>query len=323
MAEAGKDKDFIVVPSDNDGDDWPDPGPQNPEEAEAYTDKIVSIFDTFGDLIHADNKNALPKMKLMAKHWASMEPADHEVVIRSIIDPGCLHLQQHLTREGPEAIDPVEDIPEPWTFICHLPKKQHRKEEKELIVEIFDHTLEALAHLLTVAAHFSLLTKIIDRETYHTVMNAAIQPLVKLSLPEKFLNLVASPVPQTTEEQRMEKVENTIFPRHDAACMQHKPKNGPTHILAAVVWLKLKRKFFNQGTVKEASELFKVRAKQLSRVITGKKYLGGGQKKGPKEHSKKGKSTRSHMAVKEPEEEEKGEEEKDAPPTKKAHLSKQ
>ena len=44
MAEAEKDKDVIVVPDDDDGNDWPDPGPQNLEEAEAYTDKIVSIF---------------------------------------------------------------------------------------------------------------------------------------------------------------------------------------------------------------------------------------------------------------------------------------
>ena len=179
MAEAEKDKDVIVVPNDDDGNDWPDPGPQNAEKSEAYADKIVSIFNTFRDLIHADNKDTLPKMiqnikKLMAKHWASMEPADPEVIIRSIIDPGCLHLWQHLTREGPEAIDPVEDVPEPWTFIHQLPKKQQRKEEKEMIVEIFDHTLEALAHLSTVATHFSSLAKIMDRETFHTVLDVAI-----------------------------------------------------------------------------------------------------------------------------------------------------
>ena len=97
MAEAEKDEYIIVVPSDDDGNDWPDPGPQNLEEAVAYTDKIVGIFNTFGDLIHTDNKDTLPKMiqnlrKLMVKHWASMELADPEVVIRLIIDPGCLHL---------------------------------------------------------------------------------------------------------------------------------------------------------------------------------------------------------------------------------------
>ena len=97
---------------------------------------------------------------------------------------------------------------------------------------------------------------------------------------------------------------------------------GQQAILAAAVWLKLKRKFFNQGTAKEVCELFNVRAKQLSWVVMGRKYLGGTQKKRPKEWLKKKKSTRSHMAVKEPEEEEEGKEKEEggALPTKKAHL---
>ena len=59
----------------------------------------------------------------MAKHWNSMDPADPEVVIRSIIDPGCLHLHQHMTREGPEVVDPVAEIPKGWQFTRKLPEK--------------------------------------------------------------------------------------------------------------------------------------------------------------------------------------------------------
>ena len=116
-------------------------------------------------------------------------------------------------------VDLVQEVPEPWIFIHHLPEKQRKWKEREMIVAIFDYTLEALAHLSMVAAHFSSLTKITDREMFHTVLNAVIQPLVQLNLPEKFLNPVAIPVQLTTEEQRMVKVEKTILPRHDAACM--------------------------------------------------------------------------------------------------------
>ena len=116
MAEAEKDPGVIIVPNNDDNDDWPDTGPQNIKEAKAYTDKIVNAFDTFGDLIHQDNKDALPKMihnlkKIMAKHWTSMEPADPEVIIRLISDPGCLHLQQHMTREGPGSSGPSTRCP--------------------------------------------------------------------------------------------------------------------------------------------------------------------------------------------------------------------
>ena len=85
---------------------------------------------------------------------------------------------------------------------------------------IFDHTSEALAHLSMTATHFSLLAKIMDRETFHMVMNVAIRPLVQLNLPEKFLNPVTIPVQLMMEEQQMAKVEKIILPRHDAACMK-------------------------------------------------------------------------------------------------------
>ena len=124
MANEGADPNII-----NDSDDLPNAGPQNPAEAQAYTDKIINVFDTFSDLIHQDNKDALPKTiwnlkKLMAKHWGSMGQADPEVVIRSIIDPGCLHLWQHVTRECLEVVNLVKDVPGAWKFIQDLPEKQ-------------------------------------------------------------------------------------------------------------------------------------------------------------------------------------------------------
>ena len=62
-----------------------------------------------------------------------------------------------------------------------------------------------------------------------------------------------------------------ILLRPNAACLKHDPKNGVTWILAAAVWFKLKKKYFNPGTAKEACEFFGVRAKQLSHVLTDKK----------------------------------------------------
>ena len=68
-----------------------------------------------------------------------------------------------------------------------------------------------------------------------------------------------------------------VLPVPNAPCLAHEPRNGPTHILTAAVWLKMLRKYFNEGTAKEACERFDVRAKQLSRVLMGRKYLGGAQ----------------------------------------------
>ena len=70
-----------------------------------------------------------------------------------------------------------------------------------------------------------------------------------------------------------------ILPTSNAPCLAHEPKNSPTHVLAVAVWLKLNHKYFNEGTAKEACDWFEGRAKQLSRVLTGRKYLSGSQVK--------------------------------------------
>ena len=73
--------------------------------------------------------------------------------------------------------------------------------------------------------------------------------------------------------------------------------NGPTRILLTAVWLKLNRKFFSEGTAKEACELFKVRAKQLSRVLTGRKYMGGTQAQKRKGKNGSGQQTQKKRKV--------------------------
>ena len=111
----------------------------------------------------------------------------------------------------------------------------------------------------------------------HTIINGAVRPLVQINIPEGFLNLVEDRRPKTTEEERWEKVQKMVFPVSNTPYLAHELKNSPTHILVVAVWLKLNHKYFNKGTAKEACDRFDVRAKQLSRVLMGRKYLGGTQ----------------------------------------------
>ena len=48
--------------------------------------------------------------------------------------------------------------------------------------------------------------------------------------------------------------------------------------VAAAIHLKLKHKYMNGGVVKNVCEKFKVQAKQLSKIMTGRKYLSGRKK---------------------------------------------
>ena len=129
---ASKQPEVIEVP-DGDPDDFPNSGPQNPVEAQSYRDKLDAIMDTFSDLLADDCKDTLRSTvtslkKLMVKHWWQMAEADVEVVLKSIHDPSCVYLCQHLTTEGINMTEPAIEVPEGWTFLRQLPKKVQKME---------------------------------------------------------------------------------------------------------------------------------------------------------------------------------------------------
>ena len=163
---SSKQVEIIEVP-DDDPDDFPDSGPQNPAEAQSYRDKIYVIMDTFSDLLADDCKDALRSTvmslkKLMVKHWQQMAEADVEVVMKSIHDPSCVYLCQHLTMEGIDVTELVTEVPEGWTFIRQLPEKVQKTEVWELIVTCFNHLSEVHMHMSSFVANMLSLAKIAD-----------------------------------------------------------------------------------------------------------------------------------------------------------------
>ena len=167
----------------------------------------------------------------------------------------------------------MTDIPEGWTFLRQLPKKVQKTEVWELIMSCFDHLSEVHAHMSSFAANISSLAKIANPKTFDMVMKAAARLMIQVNIPEHYLSLVQDPPLKTTAEERLFQLERVILPWPTS--LTQEPWYGPTRLLAAVVWLHLKHKFFNGGTTKEACTTFEVQAKQLSKLLLGKVYLGG------------------------------------------------
>ena len=202
---ASKQPEIIKVP-DDDPDDFPDSGPQNPVEAQSYRDKLDAIMDAFSDLLADDHKDALRSTvtslkKLMVKHWWQMAEANVEVVLRSIHNPSCVYLHQHLTTEGVNVTELVTEVPEGWTFLRQLPKKVWKTEVWELIVMCFNHLSEVHAHMSSFVANMSSLAKIANPETFDMVMKAAAQLMIQINVPECYLSLVQDPPPKMTAEE--------------------------------------------------------------------------------------------------------------------------
>ena len=270
---ASKQPEVIEVP-DDDPDDFPNSGPQNPVEAQSYRDKLDAIMNTFSDLLVDDCKDTLRSTvmslkKLMVKHWQQMAEADMEVVLKSIHDPSCVYLCQHLTTEGVDVTEPATEVPEGWTFLRQLPKKVWKTEVWELIVTCFDPLLEAHAHMSSFVANMSFLAKITNPKTFDMVMKVAARLMIQINIPEHYLSPVQDPPPKMTAEERLSQLEKVLLPQASS------PQYRPTRLLAAAIWLCLKHKFFNSGTTKEACTMFKIWAKQLSKLLSGKVYLDG------------------------------------------------
>ena len=150
----------------------------------------------------------------------------------------------------------------------------------------FDHLSEMHTHMLSYVANMSSLAKICDPETFNMVMKAAARPMIQINIPERYLSLVQDPPPKMTAEERLTWLEKVLLPQ--AASLAWEPQFGPTQLLAAAIWLHLKCKFFNGGMAKEACTTFEVWAKQLSKLLLVKVYLGGTGR------ATKGKQRRSH-----------------------------
>ena len=82
---------------DEEEEEWPDTGAQNPEEVQQYIDRINNIFDHLSELIHEDKKDTLGTTirnfkKLIAKQWETMGDADVDIVLCTIKDPATVYL---------------------------------------------------------------------------------------------------------------------------------------------------------------------------------------------------------------------------------------
>ena len=101
-----------------------------------------------------------------------MAKANVDVVLKSIHDPSCVYLCQHLTTEGVDVTEPVTDVPEGWTFLRQLSKKVWKTEVPDFIMTCFDHLSEAHAHMSLFGPNMLSLVKIADPKTFDMVMKA-------------------------------------------------------------------------------------------------------------------------------------------------------
>ena len=259
-----KQPEVIKVPDD---DDFPDSGPQSPVEAQSLQGQPRCHNEHLSDLLADNHKDTLRSTitslkKLMVKHWWQMVEADMDAVLKSIHNPSCIYLHQHLTTKGIDMMEPVTEVPEGWTFLRQLPKKVQKMEVQELIMMCF--CLRPTCHPWP-----RLPTPRPSTWSWRWLLNQWFRSM------SQSVTWVWSkiPPPKMTAEECLSQLEKVLLPWPSSLAWE--PWYGPTWLLAAAIWLCLKHKFFNGGTAKEACTMFEVQAKQLSKLLSGKVYLSG------------------------------------------------
>ena len=94
-----------------------------------------------------------------------------------------------------------------------------------------------MAHASMAAANISALGKITDPQMFDLVLKAAARPLVQLNIPERYLSLVQDPKPASTADEVWQKLERKLLPHSNLASIVCEPKNSPTRLLVAALWL--------------------------------------------------------------------------------------
>ena len=169
--------------------------------------------------------------------------------------------------------DPDDDVPAGHEVVGKLSQtKKLSQPAINNIISLFNNLSEAHAHMLTATANLSLISKIVNAETFCMILRVSIRPMVQLMIPECFLDPIWDPDADTLRDTIMCKIEWDLLPKGDKPILVKEPDNGPTRLLCAVLWIKLSRLFLNKGMQKETAVIFCVREKQLSRLLTGHKY---------------------------------------------------
>ena len=111
------------------------------------------------------------------------------------------------------------------------------------------------------------------------IIKASIRPLIQLNTLARLDTATTANKPSELQEEQTERVKLMLAPDPGASLLKKEKMNSATRLLAATYAFKILTKFGNGTTQRCMQEEYQVRPKQLSLCLTGRKYLGGTEKR--------------------------------------------
>ena len=174
------------------------------------------------------------------------------------------------------------------------------------IADVFFKLAEAHKAYREAAEGIAELASHVTPEQYTMLLVASVMPTIQVVVPGQMVGpLTTPPLHQTKTSTAIGRAELIKFTKSQVLPNPHSPelaeadKNLATRVLAAVVFLKLEKLYFDDTTSRmDASTLFGCKVSQLTKAITGVDYKSGPHHYVPK---KQRKTAASKRKVEEPE----------------------
>ena len=248
--------------------------PINMHEAQDYVEKLGTTFDEFDTLVQLGDKDVLIKTLQalkdhMTKTGDQMGSAETKIVLASISDPSCDTLWETLV-ERVTAVDPEENPPTGQEILLKLLPQTPMVREHCIV--LFGDLAAATSYLSSAYARLSALAKACDEESFRTILNASARPLVQVNIPPKFLNPIIEEKLVLEGEEYRNKLREMLLPQERNSSLRKEARNNVTRLLAALVYIKFKKCYLNEGTQAEMAEKFDVKPKVLSKLLSGCRY---------------------------------------------------
>ena len=142
----------------------------------------------------------------------------------------------------------------------------------------------------------SSLCKVLNPQQLMLIMKNAVHPLIHLNASPGLFNPPLKKECKELPNNHEEQVHDMMIPNPKEKIFVKEVHYNSTCLLAATLAFYIDRSFRKSCTMKEVRECFIIRTKQLSLCITGRKYLGGSERKAQLKCKRK--SQKAETAVK-------------------------
>ena len=185
---------------------------------------------------------------------------------------------------------PLEEAPAEEEAMASIQGKMPlNRDQRNLLRELFEDLEVAHEHTARACSMLAHLSLSLTAPQLMVTLKAVIQPLIQVNALEGLLDKIKTLKKLDLPDEIATRVQITMTPDPTSKSLQGERNNSPTQLLAASVAYKILCRFGGRTTQREMQNKYSVKAKQLAACLTGRKYLGGTDRKASRKRRASGK----------------------------------